>query len=606
MLFGAGTLSYFSDTEISYDNQFIAGLIDLKVDCHSTHMRTFPEPYDFEEPIVFGETDLIDEKFFYWDDIKPGDYGEATLSFHLYNNDGWGWFHILNVEGGPGLTPESEPTPDLGELPENINIFVWIDDGAHDGFGNDPKEWDCDGKNGCPDCCDGGEGDNIYQEGYEDIIFTGTMADLYPYDCCWNGPFHMENCTTYYIGWYWEIPAEVGNEIQGDWFEFDIEFYVEQYRNNPNPIPPGPPCGDAEVDIEIEKTVDNPRPEIGTNVEFTITATNLGPDDASNVIVEDILPDGLIYYDHTTTHGTYDESTGIWSIGSLSNGGTAELSLFATVDMVPPSNEFTQLAMILDGSGSISGADWGIMLEGLASAIENPAIFPQDSSVELTVIQFGGNPSHARIEIMPTIITNANYGTIANDIRGISKMGGWTPMACGILLAADTLAASAEFDPTYRQIINLVTDGEPNRCCHNDGDYDSDLCDSVTAKQSVQNARDYLLTTLGMTDDQDEFDAEAVGDGPDGVWLRDHVVWPQPGYDNWPPTGPGWVRHVANYTEFAETIGEKFQLVFQSITNCAELVSCNPSDAYEANNEACATVTPISYLEETTQKHQIE
>jgi hypothetical protein len=144
----------------------------------------------------------------------------------------------------------------------------------------------------------------------------------------------------------------------------------------------------------------------------------------------------------------------------------------------------------------------------------------------------------------------------------------------------------------YRQVINLVTDGEPNRCCNVDGNYDSDTCYDG-AKTSVENARDYMVTTLGMTADQDEFDAEAVGTGPDVAWLRDYVVWPQPGSDTWPPVGPGWVRQVASYTEFAETIGEKFQIVFSSINNCAELISSTPADIYPGNNESCAMITPI-------------
>ena len=61
-----------------------------------------------------------------------------------------------------------------------------------------------------------------------------------------------------------------------------------------------------------------------------------------------------------------------------------------------------QLAMILDGSGSINSTEWAIMIDGLAAAVENPDCVPQDGSVELTVIQFS---TIARLEVGPVVIT---------------------------------------------------------------------------------------------------------------------------------------------------------------------------------------------------------
>ena len=71
----------------------------------------------------------------------------------------------------------------------------------------------------------------------------------------------------------------------------------------------------------------------------------------------------------------------------------------------------TQLAMILDGSGSISSGDWNLMKEGLARSIENSSIFPHDGNVELTVIQFGRRLKR-QIELRPTVVTKNNYAHI--------------------------------------------------------------------------------------------------------------------------------------------------------------------------------------------------
>ena len=90
----------------------------------------------------------------------------------------------------------------------------------------------------------------------------------------------------------------------------------------------------------------------------------------------------------------------------------------------------TQMAMILDGSTSISSGEWNIMVNGLADAVENSSCVPQDGTVELTVVQFGdwSNPK-AQLEVGPVVITAGNAATIANDIRNISQMGGVHPLS---------------------------------------------------------------------------------------------------------------------------------------------------------------------------------
>ena len=240
-MLGSGTLSYFSDSEIAAGNTFSAGLIDLKIDCHSTHMQKWPcgGSIPVEDPIIFDEKDLVEgDRIFDWSDIKPGDFGEATISMHVYDNDAWFWLRFTNIceDGGILAEPEYEEygEDDPGELADNIQVRLWKDEGVHDGFGNDPVEYNPG--TDCPPT--GGEGDNIWQEEYEPIIFEGTLAELL-YE---NNPLftelHIVACTTYYMGWEWWVPEEVGNIIQGDTVSFDIEFYAQQYRNNPEPTDP--------------------------------------------------------------------------------------------------------------------------------------------------------------------------------------------------------------------------------------------------------------------------------------------------------------------------------------------------------------------------------
>ncbi|MGD9116291.1 MAG: PKD domain-containing protein [Dehalococcoidia bacterium] len=231
-----------------------------------------------------------------------------------------------------------------------------------------------------------------------------------------------------------------------------------------------------------------------------------------------------------------------------------------------------QLAMILDGSTSITSGNWSIMINGLAAAVNEGSCVPHDGTVELTVIQFGGmSDASAVLEVGPVVITAANAGTVASQIQGITQMTGYTPLACGLNLAADTLAGSPCFSTSLKQAINVVTDGIPNRCC-NSGSYVENACPNCStdgcddANASAVAARNYLLSTLGMTTDQDEIDAEFIGESNgESEWLRDSIVWPTPGTlhppESWPPASSGWVRVVDDASEFAATICEKFQVV---------------------------------------------
>src|SRR5690554_4879323 len=90
--------------------------------------------------------------------------------------------------------------------------------------------------------------------------------------------------------------------------------------------------GTTGADVRIVKTVDEMNPLVGSNVEFTLTADNLGPYDAANTIVNDLLPSGYTYVSHTASTGSYNPTTGVWTIGNLQAiHQTETLTIQATV-----------------------------------------------------------------------------------------------------------------------------------------------------------------------------------------------------------------------------------------------------------------------------------
>ena len=95
------------------------------------------------------------------------------------------------------------------------------------------------------------------------------------------------------------------------------------------------PTDPQSADLFMRKTVDTPRPEVGSNVTFTLTLENLGPTDAQNVVVTDQLPAGLRFVSAAPS-GVYNDATGVWTVGTLA--ATASTVLTITAEVLEPSS----------------------------------------------------------------------------------------------------------------------------------------------------------------------------------------------------------------------------------------------------------------------------
>ena len=71
------------------------------------------------------------------------------------------------------------------------------------------------------------------------------------------------------------------------------------------------------VDLAVVKTVDDPSPNEGGTIVYTVALSNNGPDTATGVTVTDLLPAGVTFVSSTQTQGTYTSGTGVWSVGTV-------------------------------------------------------------------------------------------------------------------------------------------------------------------------------------------------------------------------------------------------------------------------------------------------
>lgn len=229
------TSSYFSDTETSTGNTFTAGAIDMKVDFDGYYNQ---EVNGQPNAGTWELTDLTTEKFFNFSDLKPGDFGEGTISLHVDNNDAWACMTVTPVKNDDmsSMEPEleagdiQEDPADLwdGELAQALTGMIWAD--VCDGKVNTqyPRAY---------------PGDNIYQENCDRYIGSGFA----PYNGAITLPLAdsdynvftgtsrqpLTGLLNYYIGISWSLPYTTGNMVQTDSYVSDISFYTEQSKNNP-------------------------------------------------------------------------------------------------------------------------------------------------------------------------------------------------------------------------------------------------------------------------------------------------------------------------------------------------------------------------------------
>ena len=105
----------------------------------------------------------------------------------------------------------------------------------------------------------------------------------------------------------------------------------------------------------MTKTVDNAAPNEGDLITYTVVVANAGPDDATNVLLADLLPLGVDLETVSTTQGTFinikDFNTGGdlvgWTVGTLASGASATLTELATVGAGTEGSTLTNTAEVI-------------------------------------------------------------------------------------------------------------------------------------------------------------------------------------------------------------------------------------------------------------------
>lgn len=256
---GLGTTAYLNDTESLDDNVMTAGELDLILDYVAQYNQSGVIQPDGTEDTVgddgagtfqftTGSRNGDAGSVVQLNDVKPGDCGYLVLCPRIVDNPGYLSLRadVYNEDGGANPEPERE-VEDNGEndadLQEYMNVDVsYVDASFSPGEG--PAEDACEAIStseayvGEPGSIASGNaagvGTQLWNEGAgvqldadpstDDIdAFPGSGGD---------GSEGPSESAPPCIAFEFAVNEDVGNVIQGDSFDFDIEFAAEQARHN--------------------------------------------------------------------------------------------------------------------------------------------------------------------------------------------------------------------------------------------------------------------------------------------------------------------------------------------------------------------------------------
>ncbi|MEM1093845.1 MAG: T9SS type A sorting domain-containing protein [Bacteroidota bacterium] len=84
------------------------------------------------------------------------------------------------------------------------------------------------------------------------------------------------------------------------------------------------------ADLSLTKTATPAAVNVGSNTTFMIQINNAGPADATGVVAEDLLPDGVTFISASSMD--YDSVSERWTVGTVPSGGVATLNIVVRVD----------------------------------------------------------------------------------------------------------------------------------------------------------------------------------------------------------------------------------------------------------------------------------
>ncbi len=238
------------------------------------------------------------------------------------------------------------------------------------------------------------------------------------------------------------------------------------------------------IDLELDKVASDTAPTVGLPFDYTITLSNTSPTDATGVTVTDTPPAGLRLVSATTTAGTFDITTGSWTVGDVAAGASVSLVITAVADAVGDLTNQAEVTSADQPDRDSTPANGDPTEDDISTATVTPvapslaidkvagdtSVLPGDRlSYTVTASNVGARPA-VDVRVSDPLPAGASYvaGTTAVDGSAVPDVGGTSPLVAGIDLG--TLAPGDVVSITYvvtatggaAELVNTATLSSPS------------------------------------------------------------------------------------------------------------------------------------------------
>lgn len=204
---GSGTMAFLNDHEDVNGTSMTAGTLDLMVAAEAHADRGSAGSITPGDGSSFGSDLDLNLSL---GDLKPGDSGYFELCLKVVSNPAWVWLSADLTANSDGADTEPELEVDTtadGDLAAAIDATLVGADGT--------------------------------------VITEGSLKAVIDFLASGGVCLDYDDSQTYFppdnevcVRIEWELPASVGNVIQGDNVKFDLMLAAEQYRHNSDPTSP--------------------------------------------------------------------------------------------------------------------------------------------------------------------------------------------------------------------------------------------------------------------------------------------------------------------------------------------------------------------------------
>jgi uncharacterized repeat protein (TIGR01451 family) len=272
-----------------------------------------------------------------------------------------------------------------------------------------------------------------------------------------------------------QVTTDLGNDVQPDWapdgriaFSRGGDLWFLSF--------PG-------ADLAVTKDVDDLAPGEGDTVTYTVVVTNNGPENATGVVLTDALPTGVTFATANATQGLYSSGTGEWTVGALTNGSSATLTIEATVDAGTAGSTITNTAQITatdqaDGNAGNDSASADVIVGlmdadlSLSKSVDNPLPGEKDTITYTIAIANAGPLDATGVEVTDLLPLGVTFLSSSPSQGSYSSGSGvWTVGAVAALAGASLdITATVDIGSAGANIVNVATITAVDQTDPNPGD----------------------------------------------------------------------------------------------------------------------------------------